>query len=90
MEELDYQDNRYIPDHSLLSWQIQLHQLDEVPTHPSSTNKKQVPLSTAQFDLQAIPSHFRESRREEVDNLIMWLDTYILSWKLIDETYSEF
>ena len=31
-----------------------------------------------------------ESRREEVDKLIMHLDTNILSQELIDETYSQF
>jgi len=90
IEELDYQDSRHIPDHSLLSWQIQAHQLDEVPTQPSRIPKKQVPFSTSLFDLQSIPSHFMENRREEVDKLIMHLDTNTLSQELIDETYSHF
>jgi len=45
----------------------------------------------AQLDLTFNQSpHILGKVGEEVDNLIMWLDTYILFQELINETYSEF
>ena len=89
MEELEYQDNKHIPDHSLLSWQIQL---DETPAHPPSLNNQQPPPVTTQFNLQAIPAHFMESKRNEILQLIAsdQLNANTMSQKLMDETYSRF
>ena len=56
INELDYQDNRQISDHSLLSWQIHLdHNLD---------GQQPPPPTVAHYNLQKVPQNFMEDRYE--------------------------
>ena len=91
INELDYQDNRQIPDHSLLSWQIHLDQAEESQPHSPNLEGQQPPLPTvAHYNLQKVPLNFMEDRYEEVNQLINVLNTNPVSQDLIDDIYFQF
>ena len=79
--ELDYQDNRQVPDHPLLSWQIHLDQTEDAwPNCPSLDGEQPSRLTVA----QKVPQYFMECRYEEVNQLVNVLNTklalYLKTW----------
>ena len=91
ISELDYQDNRQVPDHSLLTWQINLDQVgDSQPNSPNLDGQQPPPPTMAHYNLQKIPQNFMEDKNEEVNKLINVLDTNPVSQELIDKIYSQF
>ena len=91
ISELDYQDNRQVPDHSLLTWQINLDQVgDSLPYSPNLDGQQPPPPTMAHYNLQKVPQNFMEDRNEEVNQLINVLNTKPVSQDLIDKIYSQF
>ena len=91
ISELDYQDNRQVPDHSLLSWQINLDQVgDSQPYSPNLDGQQPPPPTMAHYNLQKVPQNFMEDRNEEVNQWINVLNTNPVSQDLIDKIYSQF
>ena len=91
ISELDYQDNRQVPDHSLLTWQINLDQVgDSLPYSPNLDGQQPPPPTMAHYNLQKIPQNLMEDRNEEVNQLINVLNTNPVSQDLIDKIYSQF
>ena len=91
ISELDYQDNRQVPDHSLLAWQINLDQVgDSLPYSPNLDGQQPPPPTMAHYNLQKVPQNFMEDRNEEVNQLINVLNTKPVSQDLIDKIHSQF
>ena len=91
INELDYQDNRQISDHSLLSWQIHLDEVDESQPHSHNLDGQQPPPPTvAHYNLQNVPQNFMEDRYEKVKQLINVLNSNPVFQDLIDDIYSQF
>ena len=95
INELDYQENRQIPDHSLLSWQIHLDQAEESQPHSHNLDGQQPPTPTvlvAHYNLQNIPQNFMKDRYQEVKQLIKCnvLNTNLVSQDHIGNIYSQF
>ena len=91
ISELDYQDNRQVPGHSLLAWQINLDQVgDSLPYSPNLDGQQPPPPTMAHYNLQKVPQNFMEDRNEEVNQLINVLNTKPVSQDLIDKIYSQF
>ena len=80
-----------MPDHSLLTWQINLDQVEDSQHNSPNLDGQQPPPPTmAHYNLQKIPQNFMEDRNEEVNQLINVLNTNPVSQDLIDKIYSQF
>ena len=91
ISELDYQDNRQVPDHSLLTWQINQDQVgDSQPYSPNLDGQQPPPPTMAPYNLQKVPQNFMENRNEEVNQWINVLNTNPVSQDLIDKIHSQF
>ena len=80
-----------MPNHSLLTWQINLDQVgDSQPYSPNLDCQQPPPPTMAHYNLQKISQNFMEDRNEEVNQLINVLNTNPVSQDLIDKIYSQF